>query len=93
MTSEIRTTIQLSDLKSVEFECTQCHARIVRPVGAWHTPLLCCPECGVAWNHYRGTMDFLANMSSQVAKISSIDTPANESPFIVRFEINTDKKP
>jgi hypothetical protein len=38
-------------------------------------------------------MDFLANMSSQVAKISSIDTPANESPFIVRFEINTDKKP
>jgi len=93
MTSETRTTIQLSDFKAVEFECLNCHSRIVRPIGVWQSPLLCCPECGSTWAHYRGTMDFLAKMSSQIAKIAAIDTPAEDTPFIVRFEINPDKKP
>ncbi len=92
MTSEVRTTIQLSDLKAVEFECTQCHARIVRPIGVWSSPLLCCPECGMTWEHYRATMDFLAKTSSQIAKTAAIDDPKSDSPFIVRFELKTDKK-
>ena len=33
MTTEIRTTIQLSDVKAIEFECHACRCRIVRPVG------------------------------------------------------------
>ncbi|MDR5726887.1 MAG: hypothetical protein RB191_05410 [Terriglobia bacterium] len=87
MTSETRTTIQLSDFKAIEFECAQCHSRIIRPITTWQTRLDCCPDCGVSWIHYRGTMDFFANMASQIAKISSIDNPENQAPFVARFEI------
>ena len=93
MTSETRTTIQLSDFKGVEFECVQCHVRIVRPLGVWNFPLDSCLECGAVWTHYKGTMNVLRAISSEIAKIAAIDKPDNESPFIVRFEINSDKKP
>jgi predicted RNA-binding Zn-ribbon protein involved in translation (DUF1610 family) len=93
MTSETRTTIQLSDIKAVEFECTNCHHRLVRPIGVWQSQWDQCPDCGSIWTHYRATMDFLARFSSQVSKTAVIDTQTNETPFIVRFEINTDKKP
>ena len=92
MTSETRTTIQMSDIRGVEFECTQCHAKIVRPITTWNSPLVCCPDCGVPWNHFRGTMDFLAKTTSQLSKTSALDTQA-DAPFIVRFEIATEKKP
>ena len=93
MTSEVRTTIQLSDIRTVEFECLHCHSRIVRPVGGTQPLMLGCPECGDNWAHYRGDMEVLTRLASQLAKLSGIDDPKNEAPFIVRFEISTDKKP
>ncbi len=87
MTSETRTTIQLSDFKAIEFECVLCHSRIVRPIGAWLSPLLACPDCGATWEHFKETIRFLAQTISQMAKTSAIDEPETESPFIVRFEI------
>lgn len=93
MTSETRTTIQLSDIKAVEFECTNCHHRLVRPLGVWQSRWDSCPECGSNWTHYRATMDFLTKLSAQVVKTAEIDTQGNEAPFIVRFEVSTDKKP
>ena len=86
MTSETRTTIQLSDIKAVEFECSSCHHRIVRPVGAWQSYLSECPECGSNWSAYRVAMNFLTQMASQIVSVSRIDGAA-ESPFIVRFEL------
>lgn len=87
MTTETRTTIQLSDLKGIEFECVKCHARAMRPVGVWQFPLAVCPECGASWTHYNGTMNVLKNIASQVAKYAEIDDPKNDAPFIVRFEL------
>ena len=92
MTSEVRTTIQLSDFKAVEFECRQCHCRIVRPMGGVQPLLPNCPECGISWAQSRAVMEFLAKMVSQVPMASAIDKQT-DSPFIVRFEIDTDKKP
>jgi hypothetical protein len=92
MTSETRTTIQLSDFKTVEFECRSCRSRIVRPVGGTQPLLLACPECGVTWVAYRGVMEFLCKTVSQVPKAATIDSEP-ESPFFVRFEINMDKLP
>jgi hypothetical protein len=91
MTSEIRTTIQLSDIKAVEFECQQCHCRIVRPMGGTQPLVLGCPECGTTWAQYRGNMEILVRMFSQLPKVSAFDSEP-EAPFIVRLEINTDKK-
>lgn len=92
MTRETRTTVQLSDFKAVEFECVQCHARIVRPMGVWHFSLDECPECGTDWTHYNKTMAVLMNISSYIAKIAEIDEPAKQSPFIVRFEIASQER-
>jgi len=87
MTCETRTTIQLSDIEAIEFECVKCHARAVRPVGVWQFPLAACPECGENWIHYRGTMDVLRSMASQIAKYAEIDVLKNGAPFVVRFEV------
>jgi len=37
-------------------------------------------------------MDFLAKTASQLSKTSALDTQA-DAPFIIRFEIATEKKP
>lgn len=87
MTNETRTTIQLSDLKAIEFECVGCHARIVRPIGVWQFPLVACSECGANWTHYAGAMGVLKAMASQIAKYAEMDDPKNDAPFVVRFEI------
>ena len=86
MTTEIRTTIQLSDVRAIEFECQACHCRIVRPVGGMQPLLFACPECGTTWAHYRGSMDMLTKMASQIAKLAEIDK-TSDAPFLVRFEI------
>ncbi|SPE40203.1 hypothetical protein SBA7_1310007 [Candidatus Sulfotelmatobacter sp. SbA7] len=91
MTSEIRTTIQLSDLKAIEFECRECHCRTVRPMGGIQSLLLCCPECGATWANFRGTLEFLSKTVSQIPKAAAIDSP--ESPFVVRFEIAMERNP
>jgi hypothetical protein len=93
MTSETRTTIQLSDFKAVEFECRECRCRIVRPMGAIQPALLACPECGNTWAVWRGAMEFFTKTISQIPKAAVIDQDESHAPVIVRFEINTDKKP
>ena len=87
MTSETRTTIQLSDNLSIEFECQACHCRIGRPAGGRQTLMLICPECETTWVHHRGSMEMLTKMASQIAKLAEMDGPKNEAPFIVRFEV------
>ena len=87
MTSETRTTIQLSDLKAIEFECQGCHCRISRPVGGQQQLMLVCPECGSSWATHRGVMEYLIATISRLPKAAIIDDPNNQAPFIVRFEI------
>jgi hypothetical protein len=42
MTAETRTTITLADIKAIEFECTECHTRTIRPLpGDRYTPAAC----------------------------------------------------
>ncbi len=76
----------MSDIKAVEFECSACHHRMVRPVGAWQSFLSECPECGSNWNAYRDAMTFLTQMASRMVKASSIDAE-KDAAFIVRFEL------
>ncbi len=92
MTSGVRTTIQLSDILTIEFECKACHCRFSRPTGGRQQLLIVCPECETTWAHYRGSMEMLTKMASQIAKLAEIDRPENEAPFIVRFEIAQPRK-
>jgi Zn-finger nucleic acid-binding protein len=92
MTTETRTTIQLSDIRAVEFECRECRCRIVRPVGGTQPLLLNCPECNTTWAQYRGNMEILVKMLSQLPKVAAFDSDA-QTPFMLRLEISADKKP
>jgi DNA replicative helicase MCM subunit Mcm2 (Cdc46/Mcm family) len=46
MTVETRTTMQLSDIKAIEFECTHCHAKRIFQIRNFDTPPLNCGSCG-----------------------------------------------
>jgi hypothetical protein len=93
VTSETRTTIQLSDIQAIEFECRACHCRITRPMGGRQILMLICPECETTWANYRGDMEILTKIASQIARLAGIDDPKNQAPFVVRFEITTERKP
>ena len=92
MTSETRTTIEPADFIAIEFECSECHHRLARPMGTWKSMIYACPDCGSNWSQFAGTMKYLANMASQLPKF----TPPSEGekwPFTLRFEIRSDRKP
>lgn len=91
MTSETRITIEPADFMAIEFECSECHHRLARPMGAWRSIIHACPNCGANWNQYEAMMKYLANMASQIPKY----TPPSEGekwPFTIRFEIRADGK-
>jgi hypothetical protein len=91
MTSETRITFTPSDFKAIEFECSECHHRIVRPMTVWKSILYMCPDCGSDWSQFAGTMKYLANMASQLPKFTPpID--GEKWPFTIRFEIAQEKE-
>ena len=87
MTRETRTTIEPSDFVAIEFECSECHHRIVRPMGVWRSLLYACPDCGSNWSQFDATMKYLAGMASQLPKLMGPQRGADKWPFAVRFEI------
>jgi hypothetical protein len=51
MTIETRTTIQLKDIKGIEFECEECHGKIVFAIDNFKNPPVVCSCCrdGKQW--------------------------------------------
>ena len=45
MTIETRTTMELKDIKAIEFECATCHTKLVYPIGKFTHPLMTCNVC------------------------------------------------
>lgn len=45
MTIETRTSIELSDITALEFECKDCHTRIMFPVAGFKDPPIYCSVC------------------------------------------------
>ena len=45
MTIETRTTVQLKDIKAVEFECATCHTKVVYAMDKFAYPLFVCNVC------------------------------------------------
>jgi hypothetical protein len=45
MTIETRTTVELSDIRHVEFECLTCHAKYVYPIDKFAYPPFVCGVC------------------------------------------------
>ena len=49
MTFETRTTINLEDIRAIEYECTKCHSRSVRLLDDKHTVASGCNNCNNRW--------------------------------------------
>jgi hypothetical protein len=85
MTIETRTTVQLSDIKAIEFECAKCHAKSIFQIGKFDNPPLNCGACG-------GEPWFVANTPdrSDIAKLAQIITRFSGQPssgFAMRLEV------
>ena len=85
MTIETKTTIQLSDVKAVEFECRNCHRIYVYPLEVARNPPISC-DCvpNSRWMTVGGDMhQRLTNLIGLVQQLST----ANNEPFAMRFVV------
>jgi hypothetical protein len=45
MTIETRTTVELKDIKAIEFECADCHTKVSYPIDKFAHPVSICYTC------------------------------------------------
>jgi DNA replicative helicase MCM subunit Mcm2 (Cdc46/Mcm family) len=45
MTIETRTTLELKDIRAIEFECNTCHTKTVYPIAKYGNPPTHCSHC------------------------------------------------
>ncbi|SRR6266404_991206 len=85
MTIETRTTIQLSDIEAIEFQCKNCNVKYVYPIKQFEGPPIFC-GCNTqdAW--------FVANSPdrSDIAKLGEVVRRFSNQPqskFTLRLEV------
>jgi hypothetical protein len=85
MTIETKTTLQLSDLKVIEFECKNCHRILSWPLENFKEPPLNC-DCNARgqWMPHGG--DTFASIIKLIRSINQF-SQANNEPFAIRFVV------
>lgn len=86
MTIETKTTIQLSDIKAVEFECKNCHRVVSWPLDTARNPPFSC-ECAGSpqWMSVGG--DTYRDLTHLIALIQRYGK-SNGEQFVLRFTVN-----
>ena len=85
MTVETKTTIQPSDLTTVEFECKECHSIVSWPLAvAKHPPSHCHCHPEKQWMTVGG--DTYRALTTLVALLQQFNKSQNE-PFIFRLGV------
>jgi hypothetical protein len=86
MTVETKTTIQPSDIITVEFECKKCHSLRTWPIAvARHPPVACnCCEADDQWMTTGG--DVYAALTDLIALLQRFGKAQNE-PFAIRLGV------
>lgn len=84
MTVETKTTIQLSDITTIEFECAKCHTVASYPLDVVQHPQGSCANgCG-EWMPFAGdTYKSLTKLIELVKRFGK----ATSEPFILRFGV------
>ncbi len=84
MTVETKTTIELSDIMTVEFECKNCHAATSWPIGiAKIPPVSCACQSGVWMAQGGETYTAIADLIALVRRLGKADKEA----FSMRFGV------
>jgi hypothetical protein len=85
VTVETKTTIEPSDVSTVEFECIHCHSITSWPLAIAKNPPTSCPcEQKGQWMTVGG--DTYRNIVSLIALLQQFSKTQNE-PFILRFGV------
>jgi hypothetical protein len=87
MTIETKTTIQLSDLTTVEFECKNCHAIGSWPIDVAKNPPTGCPcRTDLPWMAHGGQQ--FAQIVDLIALVQKLGK-ADKELFVLRFVLKT----
>jgi hypothetical protein len=85
MTVETKTTIQLSDITAIEFECKNCHATLSWPVAIFKHPPTACPcRTDQHWMAQGGSL--FEAITEMVENLRGLSKAGNE-PFIMRLGV------
>jgi hypothetical protein len=85
MTLETRTTLELKDVKALEFECAKCHTKIAFPITQFSQPPLRCVACdGEQWL-IGGSQDW--ESISRFAKAIQWFVSKPPKGFVLRLEL------
>ena len=85
MTVEMKTAIELSDIKAIEFECANCRTKLVFPVSRFKHPPTNCGHCDAKQWLIPGSVEFeeLQRLGQAIQRFANKDTGG----FIMRLEI------
>ncbi len=87
MTSEVRTTIEASDVIAIEIQCKECGTRSSYPLKNWRIAPNGCGNCGAHWGHLDSEFQQLSHLIAML-KVFGSDRPKNPLPFALRFEVS-----
>lgn len=82
MTIETKTTVELSDIKTVEFECRNCHSISLWPLDVAKSPPISCHCDGDQWMTHGG--DMFASITRLIELMQRFSKTTKE-PFVMRF--------
>src|SRR5579864_7613061 len=85
MAVETKTTIQLSDIVSVEFECQKCHSITTWPLAVAKQPQMSCACSSTRWMSHGDEM--FRGISDLLALVKRMGRASGKEPFIMRFGI------
>lgn len=86
MTVETKTTIELSDITTIEFECEKCHSISLWPLSRAKNPPTSCPcTAGEQWMPINGDKQrAIANLISLIQMFSKTEG----EPYTMRFGLS-----
>ena len=86
MTFKTVITIELKDIKAIEFECGACHTKVVYPIEKFSQPLMTCNVCQPNKQFFvHGGQDVLDLM--KMVKTMHRFSDADMGGLVMRFDI------
>jgi hypothetical protein len=87
MTISTKTTLDVSDIQAIEFECMSCHSKVTMPVNTFGGPPISCMTCESREQWFiPGSQDH-ANVV-QLGRIFRDCAKNDKKRFAMRFEIS-----
>jgi hypothetical protein len=92
MTTQVKKTIEATDIVAVEVECSGCHFRATWPLEAWNSSFKKCSNCGLQWPiaHHQAH-DALTELVRNLCDVVRVKNEA-DIPFSIRFELAESKE-